>query len=1162
VDPEVSCPLCGGPTTLRTARFGRNTGNQFWGCTKYPDCKGLVTLDDSIANRSPKKAGQTAAALETTTTATTIHVMTASPSRTSDRSGSRTKLRRGDLLVSDTNALGPGKLIATDGENLVLEYFDTPWQAPEERTRLSVPRRGLHRFDLKLETRVFWVSDSKWHSGRIIRTTSDRDVQVRSRDWEGFVAEERLFVRWNRPLTNPVGFAAGGLLESPLLADLRRPFLRAILRQRSAARGMKGALSSAIELHDHQLETAWRVLQDPVQRYLLADEVGLGKTIEAGIILRQLLLDDPELSVQLILPPFLIGQWQHELADKFFLHDFPPADIRFSRNDEPGTWAPADLLIVDEVHNLAALAESDQADLAARYAKLAQIATESTKLLMLSATPALNNEPVFLQMLKLLDPAVYAHVSVEDLRQRLAARSGLGRIFLGLQPGLPAVLLRSRLAELRNELAGDIDVEKLLDVASVALDANDRAALKAAIDGLRTHVAEIYRVHRRMLRSRRTSALQTTYRVTGRRSPDSLTLEAGLLTETTRLLEAWRQEALAAYEEDPTALRSAAYAFAEAVSLSFDPESLAEWARSRPAATPGEATALDRIVQDLAFTNRRDTVAKPIADALSYQFKGGEKVVIFCPTADLATELGEELRDFLPDTAVLEHRITDTPEHIEMVVRKFESARDTAVLIADSSAEEGRNFQFADLLVHVGVQSDANRMEQRIGRCDRWQMIDAAGERRSLTVTESSASETFASTWTRILKDGFGVFESSIASLQFAVETATEGAWRKLLTDGIEAADVIVESVRSSLEEEAERIREQDALDSIESSGDRGSIYSQLAEFESTESGFAELTHALLTTAPGNLRFQAIGDPEHGVGGYDAISRLPGMQVQIPLVSLERLERDFLPIRDQRGTYLRSVAIKHSDAHLYRYGDPFIEAVSDFLWHDDRGRAFGMWRWRPDWGYSERVAYRFDYAVEAQPIAVNAARVLESQAPDLDNAAHRANLMHRADVLFPPLIVSVWVDEGGKQLTDSHLLDVLQEPYAKPQDTSVGGDYSLNRSRIEASYMYVAAAEWSQRWHDAETAAMNLVKVLPEVQDAIVTGLDHARADSAKRVKQLLLRAARAAGSEHAALEREAAFEEAAGQALAEAIETPTLRLDSTGLVIVSGEELSLGNGA
>ena len=185
------------------------------------------------------------------------------------RPAERPSYTRGDLLIFPTNQLGPGKLVGTDGGDLVLEYFDAPGRLPEDRLRRAVPRLGLRRFELKPETRVFWESDEGWRSGRTMETTYQRDVYVRSRDWEGFIAEDRLYVRWDRPLVDPVGFAEAHLLESPLLADLRRPFLRAILRQRSAARGMKGALSSAIELHDHQLDTAWRVLQDPIQRHLL-----------------------------------------------------------------------------------------------------------------------------------------------------------------------------------------------------------------------------------------------------------------------------------------------------------------------------------------------------------------------------------------------------------------------------------------------------------------------------------------------------------------------------------------------------------------------------------------------------------------------------------------------------------------------------------------------------------------------------------------------------------------------------------------------------------------------------------------------------------------------------------------------------------------------------
>ena len=161
-----------------------------------------------------------------------------------------------------------------------------------------------------------------------------------------------------------------------------------------------------------------------------------------------MLLDKPDLRVQLILPPFLLDQWKRELTQKFRVHDFTRAHVRFSRDDEPIAWDAADLVVVDEAHNLARMSVSADPDLAARFERLREVALASPRLLMLSATPALHNEDAFLAMLKLLDPAVYADTTAEQLRSRLEARAGLGRVFLGLQPGLPGVLLKGRLTEI------------------------------------------------------------------------------------------------------------------------------------------------------------------------------------------------------------------------------------------------------------------------------------------------------------------------------------------------------------------------------------------------------------------------------------------------------------------------------------------------------------------------------------------------------------------------------------------------------------------------------------------------------------------------------------------------------------------------------------------
>ncbi|MFD4014864.1 protein DpdE [Streptomyces albidoflavus] len=1125
---------------MQFASRGSNAGNCFWGCSRFPQCRGSRTIDGG--------AGKAASARSRTAKASR-------PARSSDTSRGLS-LRRGDLLVSSANTLGAGKLVGKDGDGLILEYFDTPGQPPDERSRHTVPRKGLQRFTLAPETRVFWPTGAAWRSGRVIEATAHRDIHVRARDWEGYLAEEDLYVRWDQPLTDPVGFAGAGLLESPLLADMRRPFLQHTLTQRSAAHGMRGALSSGIELYEHQVETVWRVLQDPVQRYLLADEVGLGKTIEAGLVLRELLLVQPDLTVQLILPPFLVEQWRRELSGKFRTGDFPGACIMYSRDDAPDTWVPADVVVVDEAHHLARLAYSEQPELSRRYRRLAEVATASPRLLLLSATPALHNERAFLAMLKLLDPAVYRDTTAEDLRRRMEARSALGRLFLGLQPHFPGVLLNKRLTEIGATFPEDDEVGALIGEVRQAVAGPDRHALAVAIGALRTYVSEVYRVHRRMLRTRRTAALHESYRVTGRLRPQQVVLPSSAFAALASLLDNWRQEALAACEFDEEARREAVSALATAVALSLDPDALCAWAQSRVAATPGEQDALDRIESDLRFVSRRRDMARPLADALTYLFKARERVVVFCPTPQLAGELAGAFKEVLPG-AVYQHLASDSPAASEQAVRDFEQSRTAAVLVADHSAEEGRNLQFADLLIHVGLPPRANRLEQRIGRCDRWDVRGEGGAWRSYWVAETTDSQSFAAAWMQILSEGFAVFDTSIASLQHAVDAATDAAWNLLFEHGADSVPDAIRMVRTMLEDEVKRVQEQDALDSIEAPADERSVYGRMMTSESQADSFADVTDALLSSrrAAGNLRFAPAGDPAHAIGSYEPVSRRAAGQVQMPLVSAARLQRDFVPLVGHRGTFVRKVAVEHEDVRLYRYGDQFIDAVSDFLWNDDRGRAFGMWRWIPTWPYAERLAYRFDYAIEAQPLQASPESDLLDQlaAAWTSDRVDLPSLRRRADAVFPPLIATVWTGADGTPITDGRHLDALQARYAKPSPAEPGGDFALNSARIKHAYEFIPADRWAPRWRAAERSAQRLAHTDDAAEATRTRALTLAETDIATRLRQLRLRAARSAGIERAELEEEVETEALAGQALMTALQTPSLRLDSTGVVVVSG---------
>src|SRR5690625_1331484 len=78
-----------------------------------------------------------------------------------------------------------------------------------------------------------------------------------------------------------------------------------------------------IEILPHQLKCAERVIQEMNGRALLADEVGLGKTIEAGLILKEFLLRGLVQKILILVPASLVNQWARELNEKFFLPAVP-----------------------------------------------------------------------------------------------------------------------------------------------------------------------------------------------------------------------------------------------------------------------------------------------------------------------------------------------------------------------------------------------------------------------------------------------------------------------------------------------------------------------------------------------------------------------------------------------------------------------------------------------------------------------------------------------------------------------------------------------------------------------------------------------------------------------------------------------------------------------
>src|ERR1022692_511429 len=376
------------------------------------------------------------------------------------------------MLVEYPGCPGIGRIGALDGEFLRVEFFESVAEpiADSERQPASNCRRAM----LEPETRAYWRNPDSgtWTAARVKGSSGGGYfIQFPNTEFDFPIPEDELRVRWDRPVRDPVSVLAAGGNESAFFHDARMPLLSNFVDQRAASASTFAFLSSSVELYPHQVSTALTVLSDPVQRYLLADEVGLGKTIEAGLIIRQTLIDHPRARITVLTPDSLRRQWLRELIDKFFIDDFPDAQIKFVAHEAPGRWAPyrgSDLLVVDEAHQLTRNTDPDEPV----YRRLCGLAHSVPRILLLSATPVMSQHTTQLGLLHLLDPDLYRWTERAAFQRRYELRSRLADGIYGLDPDytylLPTTIegLRellpvddARFVELAGQVLGLLDEE-------------------------------------------------------------------------------------------------------------------------------------------------------------------------------------------------------------------------------------------------------------------------------------------------------------------------------------------------------------------------------------------------------------------------------------------------------------------------------------------------------------------------------------------------------------------------------------------------------------------------------------------------------------------------------------------------------------------------------
>lgn len=1055
-------------------------------------------------------------------------------------------------------SLGIGKQVDRQGDLCSVEYFDSP---ASDLVVHTIDESLIERVTIAGQTRVYHFDEGAgaWEIGRLLDDHGDSQLVQFPNGKSKHLKSDAVFVRWARPILDPTPYLANRINESPRFSDGRSAFVRSQMRQRAASMGMSALLACAVELEAHQIEVVRRILQDPVQRYLLADEVGLGKTVEAGILIRQCILDAEQNCVVLVVvPAALVGQWRSELASKFFLGrclDRSIHVVAFDNGDRIRAVLPkATMLVIDEAHHLT---ERTVGDVKGIYADIAGAAPVIDRVLLLSATPALHNERGFLQMLHLLDPSTYPLDGEEAFRRKVEGRQPLAEIVAGLTPQNALYLdyTIDQLAALfpEDDLLQEHTVE-LRTVVETIPGENDPSLIEA-IERLHAHLSEVYRLHRRILRHRRRNIGGLTPERSGAeivryRSSDRAALTTAMddwrFGEATTLdasgsEDLWKDRVRAYWQ---VLDRASQYPSSGAGMIGF----LA--GRTAMIGDPDRFASISRFLGRAGlFEDRADALIETIRPVL----RAKVQCVIFCSDPKTADALTKRIEEQL-NIAVDRH------DPNSEAWTAFTDNADHPVLVCDHRAEEGLNLQGGKkVVVHYDVPLNPNRVEQRLGRADRY----GAGEaiRSLVLVCEDDPLEI---AWVSYLDAALKVFDRSVASLQYLIEQTVGGLAPSLLVGGAEELDELTArsiGEKGIIEREIKAIDQQDALDALGTPPT--DLVDDLSDVDEDWQALASETGLWLEQT---LQFGRSDEPRLIASSgpsppFRYVYSTSNPHTLIPLavfmehcadaLDLHSSTRGVRAIRTIPYTFRRRTGLNRNaragGVGLLRYGDPLMRGMTALTEADDRGRSFAMWRFAPD-HVGDPLAdiyFRFDFVLEAD--VADAARTLGEFGRHTSAAG--AAIRRRGDMALPPFYRSLWLDRELALVTNQALLTLLTRRYRVEPDQSGALDLNLNPQRWQRllQLRLPELAHWSGLCLKAREAAENALRGDADLIDSIAKAEQRAVRVDQRRLGQLRARARVSTGDD-----TELVFEEQLAAALRKGIRVPQIRIDTIGAIFVS----------
>ena len=521
------------------------------------------------------------------------------------------------------------------------------------------------------------------------------------------------------------------------------------------AGGFLSSLASGIIPLPHQLHVLNRAMETNNIRYILADEVGLGKTIEAGMIIRELKSRGLVSRILVVCPTGLVTQWASEMQEKFHekFQVILPSDYdtirRLTDNDDVygqfdqvispmdsikpiekhAGWSEEkvekyneeriysiinsgwDLIIIDEAHRVAGSSGE-----VARYKLGNLLAQASTYLLLLSATPHNGKTEPFLRLIRLLDADAFPNAK-SIVREQVAP-----------------FLIRTEKREAIDNNGNLLFKNRIMHLVTISWD--DRNNLQRELyEMVSSYVAKTYN---KALRNRKKNMcliflliiMQRMVTSSTASIRQSLERRLNVLLEQRTCVGNLREEDL-----DELNIEDGVEDALEAISLDMELEI-------------EELKQIISLAKQAQFQNQ-DAKVEPLLneiDAILSEDRT-QKVIIFTEFVATQTYLQELLvnRDYT--VTILNGGMSIDERNAAM--QEFKTS--TSIFISTDAGGEGLNLQFANIIINYDLPWNPMKIEQRCGRVDR------IGQQRDVHIYNFIVGETVENRVREVLEEKLSV---------------------------------------------------------------------------------------------------------------------------------------------------------------------------------------------------------------------------------------------------------------------------------------------------------------------------------------------------------------------------------------------------------------------